>query len=325
MRTEQLEQQWLKISADVPENGLNSIRISSSCIPELYLGIDRDGDRNLILSVPKDFKLSFRTIVKENLSIDFFADSHHIVLKLIHQPFSDLFNDLILSLYSKIEKMSTPGEYIQEFIKAFHRWNGFFSGRSSQTLSDEVVKGLFGEMIVLRHELEGSETILTNKILESWKGPYDATHDFENDLNCTEVKTMEYTKTKVRISSEFQLENVPDKTLRLCVVSLRNDDQNGKTISDLIISVRERIYQHGGDLSIFITALSRKGFFGSVQNKYDHLKFTPLRMTLYDCVGELFPKLTPKNLDEGISEVMYSILLSKLEPYKISEHALAWK
>lgn len=325
MRAEQLEQQWLKISADVPEIGLSSIRISSICIPDLFLGIDSEGFRNLILSVPKAYKLSFRAIVKENLSIDFFRESHHIVLKLINDPFRDLFNDLILSLYSKIGQIAAPDEYVQEFIRAFHRWNGFFSGRSMQSLSDEALKGLFGEMIVLKNDLETSEPYLTDQVLESWKGPYDARHDFETDTDCTEVKTMEQHKTQVRISSEFQLENVPDKALRLCIVSLANDSENGKTVSELITTIREIIYNRGGDLSIFVAALSRKGIFGAILSEYDHLRFIPLQLSLYDCSRELFPKLTPQNLADGITEVIYSILLSQLEPHKISEHALTWK
>ncbi|WP_316738514.1 PD-(D/E)XK motif protein [Pedobacter aquatilis] len=325
MNAEQLEQQWLKISADVPTSGLNSIRISSTCIPDLFLGIDTEGFRNLILSVPKDYKLSFKAIVKENLSIDFFRETHHIVLRLINHPFMDLFNDLVLSLYSKIGQMVSPDEYVPEFIRAFHRWNGFFSGRSTQTLSDEAVKGLFGEMIVLKQELETAEPHLTDSILESWKGPYDGRHDFETDVNCTEVKTMELRTTQIRISSEFQLENVPDKALRLCTVAIENDIENGKTLSDLITAIREIIYNQGGDLAIFVAALSRKGIFGTVLSEYEHLRFTPIRLCLYDCSGELFPKLTPKNLADGITEVIYSILLSQLEPYKISENALTWK
>ena len=118
---------------------------------------------------------------------------------------------------------------------------------------------------------------------------------------------------------------VPDKPLELCIVFLENDALEGKTVSALILAIREIIYGNGGDLGIFVAALSRKGIFGTILPEYDHLKFNPIKLSFYDCAAEIFPKLTPSNISDGIFDVSYSIRLSQLESCKLSENAISWK
>lgn len=319
---EKIEYQWSKINTEKVENGLYSIRISAESIPELFLGIDKIGSRNLILSIPRPYEFRFKGSEKENLSIDFFRESNHIVVKLENPSFNDLFNDLILSLYNKISWMSNTEEYGKEFIQTFHRWSGFFSNLSSTGLSEDTLKGIFGELILLRNMLRNSDSLTVNSILESWKGPYDAVNDFESDLACIEVKTKENSKPQVRISSEFQLATKPDKTLSLCIVSVVTDPIDGISISDLISQVRELIWERDGDMTILINALAKKGLISDYISTYDHFKLSPLKLSFYDCEPNHFPKITPKTLSPSISKVSYEIRLSEIEEFMISETIL---
>ena len=319
MRLEQLEAQWKRIDNKKIEGGFHSIRISPDSIPDLYLGFDSEGLRNLILSIPKPHSFRFKGVAKQNLSIDFFEESNHIVIKLISSVYSDLFNDLILSLYKRICYMSIAEEYGNELIKAFYRWSGFFTDHATNGLTDDIIKGLFGELTLLKEMVKQSDSFSIDAVLESWKGPYDAKNDFESDEKCTEVKTKEETKNEVRISSEFQLTLTPDKSLSLCIVSVSVNHANGLTISELIDSVKELVSERNGEMGILINALLQKGLFGSSLPLYDHLKFKPLEMTFYNCSADTFPKITTQNLALGIFEVSYNLRISQLEEFKISE------
>lgn len=322
MKVEQIELQWARIDATKVERGFHSIRISAECIPELYLGIDTFGSRNLILSIPKPHEFRFKGVDKQNLSIDFFKESNHIVLRLVNSSFSDLFNDLILSLYNKICFIADPEEYGKEFIQAFYRWSGFFTNIAGVGLSDDSLKGLFGELILLRDLIHEADSLTVNVVLESWKGPYDATNDFESDERCIEVKTKENSKKHVRISSEFQLAVKPDKVLLLCIISVISDPIIGLTISNLIDSIKELLWEKHGEMSILINALTKKGLFGTALSQYDHLRFRPLKIALYDSTSDLFPKIAQENLASGIFDVSYNLRISQLEEFKISEKEL---
>lgn len=322
MTVEQIEAQWSKVNTTLIESGFHSIRISAECIPDLFLGIDNGGSRNLILSIPKYHQFGFKGVDKQNLSIEFYKESNHIVLKLVNPSFADLFNDLILSLYNKIFSISDVDAYGKEFIQAFYRWSGFFTDVLDAGLSEDLVKGIFGELLVLKDLIQESDALTINEILDSWKGPYDAVNDFEFDRSLIEVKTKDDSKIHVRISSEFQLNGKPDKQLSLCIVSVAADPINGLSIGEVIVSVKDLIWKRLGDITIFIKALSKKGLFNQNLSEYDHFKFRPIMIAFYDCESNTFPKITPKSIMEGVSEVLYYLRVSALEEFKTSEKML---
>ena len=322
MSVEQIEMQWSRIDASKIESGFHSIRISPESIPELYLGVDQSGTRNLILSVPRPVEFRFKGTEKENLSIDFFTESNHIVLKLANPAFSDLFNDLILSLYNKIYTIRDPKQYGEEFIQAFHRWSGFFSNTSTMGLSEDSLKGIFGELILLKDMLEKSDSLSINNVLESWKGPYDALNDFESDSDCIEVKTKEDSKLQIRISSEFQLSPRADKTLSLCIVSVITDPIKGISLNSLVSQMRELIWERNGDMGILISALAKKGLINQNLKQYEYFRLRPLKMTFYDCDKPTFPKIIPENIANAISKVSYELNIVMLAEFMTIETTL---
>jgi hypothetical protein len=89
-----LKQKWSGLNVNPVTIGFRSLRISADCICELYLGINSEGKRCLILALPASKNLNFKGIQKENLSIEYFREKNLIVLQLIDSDFKDLFDDL---------------------------------------------------------------------------------------------------------------------------------------------------------------------------------------------------------------------------------------
>ncbi|RYF97100.1 MAG: PD-(D/E)XK motif protein [Chitinophagaceae bacterium] len=52
--------------------------------------------------------------------------------------------------------MTDPAQYTNEFIQVFYKWSEFFEDRKNSRLSDEEVKGLYGELFVLKSMVEVS-------------------------------------------------------------------------------------------------------------------------------------------------------------------------
>jgi|GEM_PF-446095 len=287
-------------------------------IPEISLGFNSKLNRCLLLELPKVHNVDFQTSLKQNLTLSFFSDTGYIILELTDSSYTDLFNDLIISIYQRIYQLANVDEYSKIFIQMFYKWSEFFDDKKSEKLSQDIVKGLFGELFVLKTLIEDSSSSHLNDLLYSWKGPYDEGHDFVLDQKNIEVKTKEVSKLSVKISSEYQLETEADKALELLVLSVESNPVKGQSLRLLLADVKDMIINKLGDVSIVLTALSQKNI--TVQNiyQYDNYRFEVLEKVTYNCNNAEFPKLTKSNTSKAIGSIQYTLHLSYLDDFILS-------
>jgi len=316
MEIAEIKIKWDLISDKIIDKGFKSIILAPECRADLYLGINKDANRCLILALPKNHHVDFRSVVKENLSIEFFPESNYIVLKLTENSFYELFDDLIISMYNRIKDVEDIEEYSNEFIQTFYKWSEFFSDKLSNLLSTEIIKGLFGELIMLKTFVEAATALDINNVLSSWTGPVDQRHDFTMDRKDLEVKTKSELKIDVTISSEYQLEKNLDKELELIVISVTENE--GFPVKKLILDIKSLIQSKSGDYVLFLKNLSLIGINLKNASQYDHLIFKPVSRTIY-IVDENFPRIIRSIVPKEISSVKYKLRVSALNSYKISE------
>lgn len=315
----ELKQKWSGLSENPVISGFRSLRISADCICELYLGVSSGGNRCLILALPENRRLDFKGVQKENLSIEYFGEKNIIVFQLTDIDFSDLFDDLVLSLFHGIKNISQVDAYSNHFIQAFYRWSDFFKDKKSELLSEDAIKGIIGELLVLKLLITSSDRHEINFLLKAWTGLYDKGNDFELELKNLEVKTKSPSGIDVNISSEFQLEVSPGKGLELYVVSLQSDFTVGIHIRDLILEIIEMVRELSGDNTILWKALSQKNITAKNMNQYDRYRFQPINWTSYNCADQKFPKLSRANIPEEISSVKYILRTSLLTSFIIGQ------
>lgn len=315
MNTDELEAKWKSITY-TGSTPYRSLRISADCKPELYLALDFKSHRYLILQVPLKTHVSCKSVEMENLSIEWHEDSRLILIGLRNQRFSDLFNDLTISLYNKIKDTVLTENYTSEFISGFHKWAEFFEDSASSQLSEFFIKGLFGELTVLLWSLNNNAENTPDRILSAWQGPYNRSQDFIFPAYNLEVKTKDTDEVNIHISSEYQLEPEVGKGLLLGVVNVIMSE-DGTTLHQMIITIRNVIISKGADLSVFIKALSRLGLNISNTDQYDMFKWQIASIILYDATGESFPKITNSQIRSGISQVKYNLNLSVLNSFII--------
>ena len=216
-----LEQRWQSISYSTAAP-YRSLRIAADCIPELYLSLDMKGGRFLILQVPKQVKVTCPSFKMQNLSIEWHEETRFILIGLLNNRFSDLYNDLTLSMYNRIKNVSNAETYTTEFISTFHKWAEFFEEAQSNQLSETELKGLFGELVFLEWLLNNSTDLSTDEILHAWQGPFGRANDFIFSNHNVELKAKTVSEINVTISSEYQMQTETGKGLKLAIVDLLN-------------------------------------------------------------------------------------------------------
>lgn len=319
MTSIELKQKWSGLSENPVISGFRSLRISADCICELYLGVSKDGKRCLLLALPDNKHLDFKGVQKENLSIEYFREKNLIVLQLTDSDFSDLFDDLILSLYHGIKSINKADEYTNHFIQAFYRWSEFFEDRKTDFLSEESIKGIMGELLVLKLLITAPDRPEINFLLKAWTGLYDKGNDFELESKNLEVKSKSPSAIDVKISSEFQLEVSPGKGLELFVVSLLSDFTVGIHIGDLILEIKKLVQEYSGDNTILWKALSQKNITAKNVSQYDRYRFNPINWISYNCADENFPKLSRSNIPEEIIGLKYTLRTNLLTSFIIEQ------
>lgn len=316
MKIEELEQRWKSITntGSVP---YRSLRISASCIPNLFVALDMSGHRYMILQVPKEVDVCCTNVKMQNLSLEWHEETRFILIGLLNKNFADLYNDFVLSLYSRIKSVLKPVDYTKEFIESFNKWSEFFNDFFSNRLTDAQVKGIFGELIVLKHYTTTTDVINLDNVLNAWVGPYGRAQDFNFFNLNVEVKTKDIDQVAIRISSEFQLQPEIGKDLQLTVVNVQRHD-DGYNIEDLISSIKEIVLLNGADASIFLKALSKLGLNGNNISQYQNLRWKPLQLGFYDCnATNDFPRIIASLIPTEITHVKYNITVNVLQQFLI--------
>ncbi|NMH24802.1 PD-(D/E)XK motif protein [Flavobacterium solisilvae] len=317
MNKEIIENIWNKI---IPsgEGEFEYKLLSKESIPQLNIGFNKKSQRCLILELPLDYDKPFQQFEKENLSLKYFKKEKCLCIILNDDFFKDLFDDLILSIYSKIYNIYNTEEYSELFTRHFFKWSAFFENKKTDGLTREQVKGLIGELFYLKNLLLTSK-IDVDDVLISWRGPYDEGHDFVFEFTDYEIKTIESSKNNVRISSEFQLQSEKGKELELVVIFVNPDNENGLSLKLLINEVKTIVLDKLGDNSIFINTLAQKGLTIGDLDQYEVYRYTPIEEISYDSTKENFPKLIRSTIPEEVYKLNYSIRLNLIEKFIINK------
>lgn len=312
-----LEAKWASIDVDHIK-AYRFQRISAESLLEINIGLNQRGDRCLILELPRNNGLVFFNRVRQNLSMFHIPEQDYIVVALLDPFFNDVFTDLIVSLYHQIKHITEVESCARELIGAFTKWSEFFIAKDTPLLSDSALKGLWGELFMLREFLFAGGGGQTDLILDSWKGPYDLTHDFVFADRNIEIKTREAGHTDISISSEFQLEPEFEKPLELIVLDIQENSGKGQSIAALVEVIRQLIREGLGDSQILLRGLAQKGLHMRNISVYPQ-SFIPINSTIYDCTADGFPKVSRSDLDPAIHRIKYSIRTNGLDRFILNQ------
>jgi hypothetical protein len=314
MKIRDIEQKWSLIEGNKGES-YKSIRLSNECVPDLFIGCKNDFHRSLILKLPEGFKINLKSVIKQNLSLTYFKESEWILLTLNDISYLDLFNELILSVYNRIEKIYEADKYTNELIKTFHKWCDLFEESPENHLDERTIMGLFGELRILIDLISPSDSTNINSILEGWRGPYDSNHDFEFDSEDLEVKTCLTTNPFLKIASEYQLDADTGKNLKLIAVRIEQNYLSGDSLSVYLEKIRNITLESQGDFSIILRAIKQKNLSPLNIHEYDSYKYKALSSVYFNCTEPGFPRIVRSEIPDEIGKTKYELCITELSKY----------
>jgi Putative PD-(D/E)XK family member, (DUF4420) len=301
----------------IPAADLSVLRVAGTTGVAVFWGRDTTGQCLLVIELDGDHTALFRrdVVSLHGISVDLrngdFVGQQRVVLTLARHIDTDLFLGLCETLISSLKEVTDPATALSVALAHLKRWKAFLAGRNTRLLSPEEVRGLFGELHVLRRLYQN--TLPQAAAVDAWLGPDDSHQDFIFGDRAIEVKSLSgRERSTVRISSEDQLEStLPELFLLTQRLSDMPDADQALSLNAMIslieseLSVAEAIEQ-------FADKLAGMGYAPLAE--YDRPRFLVSGLQGYRVVDG-FPRLIRSEVPTGITRVAYDIMLEAIAPF----------
>lgn len=242
----------------------------------------------------------------------------HFGVALKDERFRDVFSSLAEDLVRRVSEAATSAEQSSAFLGQLARWQKFLT-TSSEGLSDEAQRGLWGELFFLREHLLPQ---LGPSAVNGWKGAEHAHQDFQFDGGAVEVKTTVSKQPQVvRINSERQLDGHFWPTLILHVVAMDIRDGIGETLPGLVNSIRSAMKADITCREAFEDGLLKAGYLDVHAARYADRGYVVRSETSLH-VTDAFPALTERNLPVGVCDITYGLAIAACAAFTMSSSEL---
>ncbi|WP_449371771.1 PD-(D/E)XK motif protein [Arthrobacter psychrolactophilus] len=244
-------------------------------------------------------------------------DGHWVLLLTLKAPkFSDVFVQLCAHIVDRVSETSSEAQGLAAFMSSVEEWRALLQASPSQRLSLEATRGLFGELWIGFSNL--AQECSVGHVMDAWHGPFQSDQDFQfPDGLLIEVKTVHGRSRKIQISSENQLNRLPNERLFLCVVTVEDalaDTPDVWTVPELLRHIEQRLQDSGNSNSELKRRLLELRFDPS-DEVYADMHFLPIGHRFLEVV-DAFPRIEPAMLPIGVSRVSYSLDLDDLAPFE---------
>ena len=181
---------------------------------------------------------------------------------------------------------------------------------NSEILSEPEIKGLIGELLFIRDFLLPKMPV--TKAIGAWGGAEKNRKDFAFDLEWYEVKTIDFGKETVRISSIEQLDSPVEGTLVVYQLERMTEEYVGVTLNKLVGEIM-KIITSVNDKDILVSKLRDVGY--TYHPKYDEYVYELRTVDEYNVNSE-FPRISRENIPVAIAKASFDLILSEISSYK---------
>jgi hypothetical protein len=223
----------------------------------------------------------------------------------------ELFETLCRDVMAAGELANTETEALERAIGRTFRWHYLLRGGNHEVLSEEAQKGLIGEIEVLKLLIS---TLGAKPALTAWTGPSGSPKDFELKADCIEVKARRgASQPFVKIASEFQMADVPDRRLWLAVLAVDKVQlPHGRTLTEYVEEVTKLLERtEPSAIMDWDLHLADAGF--DILHDYSTWRWI-VAFPDFHSVTEDFPRIAAP-VPLGLSAVSYALSLSACAPF----------
>lgn len=289
------------------------LRIDPCYNVDIFVGYDDDGRMSLaIIEKGKEVSVKSTNLIEETQGIrkDGKLQLKFSLLDSSYKPmFLKVCRDIIEYCCQK-----GKGKAIGAASERWKYWREVFDSKKGNILSENEIKGLLGELVVLNEHFMNEYDERT--AVSAWMGPLMGHKDFEINETWYEVKTVNQNASEVHISSLEQLESPVEG--HLIVVQMEKTNEVNKLAINLndYVSLIENKITDSNLKEEFWNRLTNVGY--EYDEEYKKHNFVFYAKTYYT-VKDDFPRLTRANMNRKISSAEYSISLDGIEEFKESK------
>ena len=281
---------------------------------KVYKGNNKAGNRIyfIISSLEPKSLLSTKLIDVEKL-YDFSRNEWSLLFTLKSNSNSslDMFKYIFKDILNYVNFNISERKSLVDLCTRYEHWQQLLS-RLPDSFGRLKQQGLLAELLVLRDNLIPKYGL--EKALEMWQGPKGAKQDFILPESWIEVKSINFGKREIHISSLEQLDS-PISYGELSVVTLQESnayDSSAICLSTVIDEIESEI----NDDLIAIDFKEKLLLVGYGQNKENELYFRVCDIESYR-VNEEFPKIKRNDISTAITKVSYTLNLEAISNFKI--------
>ena len=300
-----------------PAAELSVLRVAGTTGVAIFWGRDVAAHCLLIIELDGDHTVQYRRdlVSLHGINVDLrygdFVAQQRFVLTVARHIDSDLFLGLCETLISSLKAVTDSATALAVALAHLKRWKAFLAGRNARLLSPDEVRGLFGELDVLRRLYR--DTLPQAAAMDAWVGPDDSHQDFIFGDRAIEVKSLSgRERSIVRISSEDQLEStLPELFLLTQRLSDMPDADQALSLNGMVRLIESELSMPDA-IEQFGDKLAGMGYTPLVE--YDRPRFLVSGLQGYR-VADGFPRLIRSEVPTGVTKVAYEIMLEAIAPF----------
>lgn len=237
-----------------------------------------------------------------------------LIVELVQIELVDLFSAVVEDMASATAAASSVSDGLRIFLSRFEHWRELFESIGPDGLNDSARRGLFGELFVLDQIIEAGAD--ASPVIKAWTGPLRAHQDFQFDHVAIEVKTTVAKQPQTLIiTSERELDDTGVGALFLAHVSFdERRGGHGTSLRSLVFRTAHRVtgLEAANDLRMKLQAI---GYLAIHEAGYDEPRYE-LRAARAYVVGEGFPRIIERELQEGVGDVKYRLATTACVPFE---------
>jgi len=279
-----------------------------------FIGLDSVGNREFFIIIgnkPAHVPQSSRSI---EVSIGLRRDgTHTLVFRLVQPNQQEVFTHLCWDLAEASRACKDTEKGLAIILARYALWQRLMEKGNLGLLSEQELKGLFGEIYYLKNRLLDKYGV--NVAVAGWIGPTQADRDFIFEDYWYEVKTTNPGASSIKISSIEQLDTDDvGRIVWLQVEKTASTDPEAVSLPLLIEQTRINLEGFPEAVETFNMRILESGFID--HKEYDDIYFACRNIRLFS-VSDGFPRIRRTNIDPSIASASYEISIAGIHGYEL--------
>lgn len=320
-----LDTLWNDLEAEAQRTsntGILKRMLVPSVVCTMFLGIQCSSlNRLFMLQIPRSL-LPSREQIPESRGFDLNVYSMGeetdatFLLSTSESIFNEVFSAMVENLYQNLKECLDERQIVHIFLECLLKWQAFFEKNTVNGLSEEVQRGLYGELYFLKEHLLSSPEYFLSEIA-GWTGSKNRQHDFQFGDLAVEVKTCcARQHQKLLITGEQQLDEILVGDLFVFHLSLSIIENHISSLPALVAGIRNKLCHNFAAASIFESRLLERGYLNAQAWRYQTTGYTVREENMFHVIGE-FPRITERDIPHGVGDLTYSVSVSECKKFTI--------